>query len=108
MSATPGQIGPYSLAQVRVAGGDETVRFQADLLCDGALIAIVSNEGTGGANMLRPTREAGGGVVRAFEEYAEGWNRGSRYAGIEDYSRLVDALLEAWAESQPIYDQSLN
>ena len=35
MSTAPGRIGPYSLAQVRLAGGDETPLFEARLLCDG-------------------------------------------------------------------------
>ena len=35
MTATPRQIGPVSLQSVRIAGGDESLMFEAVLLCDG-------------------------------------------------------------------------
>lgn len=40
----------WTLAKVKMAGGEETPRFEAMLVVDGVEVAHVSNGGTGGAN----------------------------------------------------------
>ena len=104
MSTTPGQIGPYSLARVRVAGGDETLRFEAWLLCDGQPIAVVSNGGDGGCHMYRPLDREGWSAIRRFEEYATSWGEEQTPAvRFEPNDAVVYALIDAWWDGQPIY-----
>jgi hypothetical protein len=100
----PGQIGPYALAQVRIAGGDETLMFEARLLCDGQPIAVVSNSGTGGCHTYRPLEAGGWAAIRSFEEYATEWGRQQQPAiRFEPNDALVFGLLEQWWGGQPIY-----
>lgn len=104
MTATPGQIGPYRVEQVRIAGGDETLMFEAALLCDGAPIAIVSNSGIGGCHSYRPLDQDGWAAIRAFEEYATEWGeRQTPAVRFEPNDAIVYDLIDDWWDGQPIY-----
>lgn len=70
MTATPRPIGPASLQSAWIAGGNESLMFEAVLLCDGAPVAIVSNSGTGGCHSYRPLDRDGRAVISALERYA--------------------------------------
>jgi hypothetical protein len=49
-----------TLAKVKMAGGEETPRFEAVLLWHGAPVALVSNDGNGGACRVYWRGKAGG------------------------------------------------
>lgn len=54
MSA-PNQIGPYRLERVMIAGGEESVMFEATIVdAAGRSVVVVSNEGHGGCDTHRP------------------------------------------------------
>lgn len=46
-------LGGYRLTKLKVAGGDETTRFEATLVKDGRVVGTVSNDGNGGCNAYR-------------------------------------------------------
>ncbi len=103
MSGTQGRIGPHSLAAVRIAGGDETIRFEARLLRDGQPVAVVSNSGTGGCHAYRPLDLDGWAAFREFERYATAW--GETHVPpvrFESNDRIVHELIDAWWGGQPV------
>ena len=72
MSA-PSQVGPYWLEHVRIAGGDESVMFEATIVdAGGQAVAVVSNSCTGGCDTHRPA-DLGYDRVRTFLAYADHW-----------------------------------
>jgi hypothetical protein len=93
-------IGGYSVTEVRTAGGDETWRFEARLLLDGQVIAVVSNGGEGGCHSYRPTDPSPRAARAAFERFATAC-RGPD-GGFEDGDALIYRLLERWFDAQPI------
>ncbi len=82
------------MTNVREAGGDETLRFEAIVTLHGRRVFSVSNGGEGGAHRyggLGPHPDAASAergwatsqaAIRAFEQYAAGWNAGGRYAAL--------------------------
>lgn len=94
-STAPGRIGPYALADVRVAGGDETPMFEALLLCDGQPVAVVSNSGEGGCHTYRPLETGVWAAIRQFEEWATAWGKEQVPAvRFEPNDQIVYELLE--------------
>jgi len=90
---------PWSIGRFREAGGDETPRFEADLLRDGVRVAVVSNGGTGGCHRYVPAVEGGWRAVREFEAYGESWGAA---LGIpwEPHDLLIYELIDAWFDRQ--------
>lgn len=39
----------YGLTAIKLAGGEETPRFEAKITCEGKIVGVVSNGGTGGS-----------------------------------------------------------
>lgn len=89
--------GGYTVTNLREAGGEETLRFDAFLCLHGTKILYVYNAGTGGSHVYQPVNEdwAGfRGVEAAFEAYAAEWNEGTEFGGIEDGDQLINRLVE--------------
>lgn len=101
------QVGPYRLERVMVAGGEESLMFEATIVdTSGRSIAVVSNSGTGGCDRFRPA-DLGYDGVREFLTYADHWGA-ERGVTFEPADTLVSELLDAWAdeqESEPIYGE---
>ena len=85
--------GGYKLSQVRRAGGDETIRFDAVLCHEGRPLAHVSNGGEGGAHRYQPIDADGWADLAAFNAYTAGWNAQSEFAGLGDADQLINRLL---------------
>lgn len=77
-----GIMDAYSLKGYKSAGGDETERFEASLYVNGKRMAIISNNGCGGCNDIRPTKytQAEKDAIEKFYEDAKKWaiNYGER------------------------------
>lgn len=84
----------YALKNLREAGGEETLRFEATLTLHGRAVAIVSNGGHGACHRYEPLERGGRDDVDAFRQFAIRWNAGSELAGYADDDQLVDRLVE--------------
>lgn len=95
----PGQIGPYRLDRVMIAGGDESLMFEATIVdAAGEAVSVVSNSGTGGCDTHRPATRGWAGL-REFLAYADRWGA-ERGIAFEPADSLVSGLLAAWADGQ--------
>ncbi|MBO3085175.1 hypothetical protein [Cellulomonas fengjieae] len=94
---------PWSVGRVRFAGGDETARFEADLLRRGVKMAKSPMAAPAAATTsLLPSLVDGWVAIREFERYAEAWGAevGVRF---EPNDALIHELLERWWSTQPTY-----
>lgn len=96
---------PWRIASARFAGGDETPRFEVDLVRDDGVRIVVSNAGEGGCHRYAPTLAGGWASIRAFERCAAEWGQavGVRF---EAEDALVYELIDLWLQQQPIFREA--
>lgn len=89
MTTTMIPTGGYALAKYRDAGGEETIRFQAELHLNGKRVAIVSNDGRGGSHNIRFADQSQRAAFHAFvgEARTEEWEPEGAF--IDDLTSLV-------------------
>lgn len=98
----------YELRAIKEAGGDETPRFDAKLLRDGKVIAVVSNEGCGGCNRYDYLDR---GAEAPFQKFAAEWGRERGYNSEPDdmwvYAQMDAAeerrTLRRWSKKYTCY-----
>ena len=72
MDSTSTAMDCYSISGYKEAGGEETIRFQANLLKNGKKVAVISNSGIGGPNDYHHV-EGARGEIQAFHDACKQW-----------------------------------
>lgn len=81
----------FSLKGLKLAGGEETRRFETKLLLDGVTVAVVSNGGTGGCDEIHWT--CFGNEQKNVEALADEWDKLVDGFGNETIDALVEELI---------------
>lgn len=87
--------GGWAIKNLRTAGGQETLRFDAVITRHGTPRLYVYNGGEGGCHMFEPMERGDEGrrAVAELDAWAQHWNTGTELAGVVDIDQFVDRLV---------------